>query len=118
MGYLLYVISKENENLNFYGTKHYGYTFELVEDGIEEFESVKYLVELGKLELYDFFNYSSDIEIELTADEFKHFIELYSKEREDLFGGYADWSGAKTLLDNPEIKELLKDKSNKILRWE
>lgn len=116
MGYRLDITNKE-ETINYYGTKHYGYSFQMAEDGAEEFESIRYLIELGKIDPYECFFYCSDIEIELTADEFEHFIKLYSKEWEDICSFYADWAGGKTLLDNEDIQKLLKDKGNKILSW-
>lgn len=116
MGYRLEITNKE-KTIEFYGTKHYGYSFAVAEDGAEEYESVRYLIELGKIEYDDVFRYGFDVEIELTADEFEHFIKLYSKEWEDLRSGYVDWQNRKTLLELEEIQELLKDKGNKILSW-
>ena len=108
MGYRLGITNKD-KTIDYYGTKHYGYTFEIAEKGAKHYPSVKYLIDLGKLEPNTIFDYCLSPQITLTADEFEKFIKLYAKEIKIL--KHFDF----LLIE--EIQALLKDKSDKILDW-
>jgi hypothetical protein len=110
MGYRIDITSKNNPKLNYYGTKYYGYKFDMIcELEKNEIPSVTYLLELGKFDEDTTFFDCDENEIELTADEFKHFIELYSKEWEKI--------GKTSLIELPSIKALIEDTGNKIIKW-
>lgn len=106
MGYRL-GITNEDETIQFYGTKHYGYSFEIAKFGAERYPSVKYLIDLGKLDENAIFDYGFDNTLVLTAEEFEKFIKLYDLE----------YHRGNLLLLDENIKALLKDKGNKKLDW-
>ena len=117
MGYRIDITNKD-KTIKYYGTKHYGYTFVDIEDGLK-YPSFKFLYELGKFDeepdtwlwTYGFNNY-----ITLTAKEFKKFIKLYAKENDEIMErrGYIEHD---RLLDDEKIKALLKDKGDKEIQW-
>lgn len=141
MGLRLDVYSKDRK-INFYGTKHYGYNFVFADqEKAKCFPSFNYLMELGKIDIEDLWDYGCSPTIELTAEEFEHFITLYSKEVEmsdeeyeqrkreilqkfkhksaDKFIALTFLEDAKKfkLLEQKEIVELLAYKGNKIIEW-
>ena len=105
MGYRLNV-TNEDKTIDFYNTKHYGYSFTNAKDGGLAYPSYCYLLELGKITGDEVFDYGLDLEITLTADQFKEFIGRYAYEIE--------WP---SLLETHDIALLLKDKGNKTLSW-
>lgn len=113
MGIRLYVTNK-SKTLEYYGTKHYSYNGTLFGDDALEagLKSAEYLYKLGKIDRETYFGDCNDTQIELTADEFRTFIGLYSDETGTQ--GNPGWR----LIDHPQIKELMEDSENKILCWE
>ena len=114
MGYRLDVYN-ESKTINYYGTKHYGYSFTTMEDGIE-YPSYRYLLRLKKITGEEYFDDGYCPKIFLTAKQFEHFIKLYAKEWEQIKGRYPDWKG-RLLLTEPKIIELLKSDERKIISW-
>ena len=105
MGYRLDVYN-ESKTINYYGTKHYGYSFTTMEDGIE-YPSYRYLLKLKKITGEEYWDYGCSPKIILTAKQFEHFIKLYAKELEQ----------GRLLLTEPKIIELLKSDERKIISW-
>ena len=114
MGYRLSV-ENESRTIDFYGTKHYGYSFVDKQEGME-YPSYRYLLRLKKITGEEYWGYGCSPEIILTAKQFEHFIRLYSKEWEEKQGCYADWEG-RTLLSEKEMIELLNSNERKIVSW-
>lgn len=117
MGYRI-DITAEN-GLNYYGTKHYGYSFEFGYRHDKEclnYPSYRYLKYLKKVDGYECWNYGFYGKIDLTARQFNHFIKLYAKEWDEIKGIYRDW-GERSLLNEPEIQDLMKDKGMKHIEW-
>ena len=107
MGYRIDITSSAT-GLNFYGTKHYGYSFAAGYEWDSEclkYPSYRYLKYLNKINGYEIWDYCCENNIRLTAKQFNHFIKLYAKEYNE------------ELLNNEIIKDLMKDKSDKLLRW-
>ena len=107
MGYRL-SIENESKTIEFYGTKHYGYSFVFKSDGMK-YPSYRYLIKLKKITGGECWDYGCSPEIILTAEQFEHFIKLYSKELEEI-DGYL-------LISEKEIAELLKSNERKIISW-
>lgn len=114
MGYRLNIKCKD---ISFYGTKHYGYAFEYLEDGMK-YPSVKYLASIGKTENYDAFLYGLENKITLTAVQFRKWIKLYAKEWEKLKVSFQDWPAGRTLLGESKIKEMLEANERKVIWWD
>ena len=117
MGYRIDIYN-ENKTINYYGTKHYGYSGDTSEE-LKEFPSFRYLIKIGKFKEDEFyvFDYGCHNEIILTAKQFEHFIKLYSKEWDNIKTTYKDWQDERTLLNEPKIVELLNDKTRKYISW-
>ena len=118
MGYRI-DITAEN-GLNFYGTKHYGYSFEYgykYDKECLKYPSYRYLKYLKKVDGDDCWNYGCYNPIDLTAKQFRHFIKLYAKEWAEIQTQYGDWPESRSLLNEPDIKALMADKGNKHLEW-
>lgn len=116
MGYRI-DITNEDGTIWYYGTKHYGYSFFWLDEGLK-YPSVKYLYDLGKVgreKRIICWDYGCDNNITLTAKEFKKFIKLYAKEIDDM-----QMKATHThyyLLEDKDIKALLKDKGDKKIEW-
>lgn len=117
MGYRIDIYN-EDKTINFYGTKHYGYSGD-TSDELKEFPSFQYLIKIGKFkkDKWYVFDYGCENNIVLTAKQFEHFIKLYSKEWDEIRTMYVDWQDGRTLLDQPDIIKLLNDKTKKYIRW-
>lgn len=91
---------------DYYNAKHYGYS------AIDEHElpSYKYLVEIGVFDGTEIFWYGCDNEIELTPEQFRHFITLYSEEYAKSRHGY-------NMMEDPEIIALYESENNKLIQW-
>lgn len=109
MGYRL-CIDDNIQKIDYYGTKLYGY-FGAFAFEMDFMSSVKYLLSINKIEDNSYFDYGSNIEVELTAEEFNTFIKLYSED-------YQKYTGTNyCMVNDSEIKELMKTPNNKILSW-
>lgn len=104
MGYRMSVNDGVN---NFYGTKLYGYTDHT------DFLSYKYLLEIGKADGSEFYDYCCENEVVLSAEEFKKFIALYNF---DLFYSNTGY-GTCNVFEYPEIRKLVNTKFDKVISW-
>lgn len=77
MGYRLTI--RENDKEIEWG-KHYGYSFVSARDGGIGFPSFAYLISIGKATDDEIYDYGFENKKLLTADEFRIFITLYTKE--------------------------------------
>lgn len=113
MGIRLYV-TNESRTLEYYGTKHYAYNGIMFgSDALEAgLKSAEYLYRLGKIDKETYFGDCNETHIELTADEFRTFIALYSDEIK--IQEKSEWR----LIDHPQIKALIDDPEDKIVCWE
>lgn len=104
MGYRLGIRDGLHE---FYGTKLYGYTDHT------DFLSYKYLIEIGKADGEEFYDYGCENEIVLNSEEFKKFVALYNF---DLFFSDMGYDPI-NIFEYPEIKELITTKFDKVVSW-
>lgn len=117
MGYRLDITNKD-KTIEYYGTKHYGYTFVDISGGLK-YPSFKFLYAIGKFDdepdtwLWD---YGFDNYITLTAEEFETFIKLYAKEFDEIME--RKYNEHYNLLEHEDIKALLEDTDDKELHWE
>ena len=102
MGYRLGIIEKKE---SYYGTKLFGY------EEHSKLESFKYLMELGKVEEDDYFDYSTNQSITLSDTEFREFIKLYN---EDL-NNFCEFNNE--FINDKEIQKLMDTRYDKILEW-
>lgn len=111
MGFRLSVVCKNNKDLEFYGTKLFGYVHDET-----KLESWKYLKDLGKLDEIGmgdecaWWGGCTD-DIELSEKEFELFIRAYAK---DLLVNcyYSD-----TEWFMMELDPILREPGNKIISW-
>lgn len=114
MGYRLDVTDLGNNN-NYYGTKHYGYLKESTsgEPGERQLESYKYLVSIGKFNGKELFEYGCENPCELTAEQFKKFIELYNKE----YLSGISWETSHNILEEKRMSEIYDSPNRKRIKW-
>ena len=104
MGYRLCI---EDGVKKFYGTKLYGYTDH------KDFLSYKYLLEIGKADGTEFYDYCCENEVVLSAEEFKKFIALYNF---DLFFNEMGYDAC-NMFEDPKIRNLVNTKFDKTIYW-
>lgn len=110
MGYRLNILDKQHPELEFYGTKLYGYVADET-----KLASLKYLISIGKMWEDAIWDYSFYNETHLTQNEFNTFIKLYE---EDLLN-YGPIGHIK-LSDDDEywkIERMMETNGDKILTW-
>lgn len=107
MGYRLNVLDAQHPELEFYGTKLYGYVADET-----KLPSCKYLISLGKVDDDTIWDYSCENETQLTAKEFKTFFSLYE---EDFFAQMH--IRLKDYYDYWKIERMYETDSDKILTW-
>lgn len=105
MGYRLNISKdKEDKETLFYGTKLYGYC-----NDNKKLLSYNYLIQIGKFEGNEIFDYGVTNDIELNYEEFKIFCILYDY---DLFKNAEIWL-VHEFLSIHEIEKALNMKLNK-----
>lgn len=123
MGFRLECKCANNENIDFYGTKLYGYY-----KGIDNFPSIKYLESIGAkivLGLEDdetfesYFDYMSHTpELTLTHDQFLIFITLYSYDWNfTVDKKYFYNKDFENFLEDETIKKLIESNDDIIIYW-
>lgn len=124
MGFRLECKCANNENIDFYGTKLYGYY-----KGIDNLSSIKYLASIGaKVALgidegetfESYFNYMSYTpEIKLTHDQFLIFITLYCYDWNfTVDKKYFIDKGFENFLEDETIKKLIDSNDDILICWE
>jgi hypothetical protein len=107
MGYRLEISEIKDKKAEYKacGGKLYGYTDET------NFKSRQYLVDKGYLTGDEYWDYGCVDDIKVSAQEFREFIKLYNE----------DWNNSgkfkDDILNDEEIKELMKNDNDKILEW-
>lgn len=109
MGYRLNILDCNNHNIEYYGTKLYGYV------DTDKLLSYSYLIQIGKFDGDECFDYSCDNNIILDCVEYKIFIELYAHDLKE-FGNYGK---ILSVTSNSEkiLAELYNSKSDKEISW-
>jgi len=106
MGYRLDIRDKGNPELNFYGTKLFGYV------NPETLHSKLYLKKLFPDYDMEASAWEGDSEITLSAEQFREFIRLYSYDWKQHCGEdirvYSGWKN---------VEKMLQTKSEKVLNW-
>lgn len=109
MGFRMDVIDAEHPELKYSETKLFGYF-----EG-KGLRSYQYLLSKGKIEGDEIFDYGLDLEIELTAEEFREFIDLYNADYMDAWHNAPGWNITEG--DYEQIDALKSTKSKKIISW-